>query len=39
MPGLRRVTKDRAVFYFTVDEERRVVRVLAVFFGIIRAKC
>ncbi len=32
-PHLRRVTKDRAVFYFTVDPERRVVRVLAVFFG------
>jgi plasmid stabilization system protein ParE len=33
LPGLRSVTKDRAVFYFTVDEEARVVRVLAVFFG------
>lgn len=33
MPGLRSVTKDRAVFYFTVDENARVVRVLAVFFG------
>jgi toxin ParE1/3/4 len=33
MPGLRSVTKDRAVFYFTVDDEARVVRVLAVFFG------
>ena len=32
-PHLRRVTKDRAVFYFTVNTERRVVRVLAVFFG------
>jgi plasmid stabilization system protein ParE len=31
--GLRSVTKDRAVFYFRVDDERRVVRVLAVFFG------
>ena len=30
MPGLRTVTKDRAIFYFLVDEE---VRVLAVFFG------
>ena len=33
MPGLRSVTKDRAVFYFIIDEEARVVRVLAVFFG------
>jgi plasmid stabilization system protein ParE len=33
IPGLRNVTKDRAVFYFTVDDEARVVRVLAVFFG------
>ena len=33
LPGLRSVTKDRAVFYFDVDDERRVVHVLAVFFG------
>lgn len=33
MSGLRSVTKDRAIFYFTVDEGARVVRVLAVFFG------
>jgi len=33
MPGLRSVTKGRAIFYFTVDDEARVVRVLAVFFG------
>jgi toxin ParE1/3/4 len=32
-PGLRSVTKDRAIFYFSVDEEKRVVRVLAAFFG------
>jgi plasmid stabilization system protein ParE len=32
-PGLRSVTKDRAIFYFTVDDDARVVRVLAVFFG------
>lgn len=32
-PGLRSVTKDRAIFYFDVDDDRRVVRVLAVFFG------
>lgn len=33
MPGLRHVTKDRAIFYFTVDDDARLVRVLAVFFG------
>lgn len=32
-PSLRHVTKDRAVFHFTVDDDARVVRVLAVFFG------
>jgi plasmid stabilization system protein ParE len=32
-PGLRSVTKDSAIFYFDVDDDRRVVRVLAVFFG------
>lgn len=32
-PGLRSVTKDRAIFYFDVDDHRRVVRLLAVFFG------
>ena len=32
-PGLRQVTKRRAVFYFTVDEAAEQVRVLAVFFG------
>ncbi len=32
-PGLRSVTKERAVFYFIVDDEAHVVRVLAVFFG------
>lgn len=32
-PGLRNVTKDRAIFYFEVDDEKREVRVLAVFFG------
>lgn len=32
-PGLRNVTKERAVFYFTVDGEARPVCVLAVFFG------
>lgn len=33
MPGLRNVAKDRAVSYFTVDDDARVVRVLAVFYG------
>ncbi|HRE45091.1 MAG TPA: type II toxin-antitoxin system RelE/ParE family toxin [Terricaulis sp.] len=33
MPGLRNVTKDRAIFYFTVDDDAQLVRVLAVFFG------
>lgn len=33
LPGLRSATKDRAVFYFDVDDERRRIRVLAVFFG------
>lgn len=32
-PGLRNVTKDRAIFYFEADDEKREVRVLAVFFG------
>ena len=33
LPGLRSVTKDDAIFYFDVDDEQRVVTVLAVFFG------
>jgi plasmid stabilization system protein ParE len=33
MPGLRQVTRGRAIFYFLVDEEAGQVRVLAVFFG------
>lgn len=33
MPGLRRVGKERAILYFDIDEDARVVRVLAVFFG------
>jgi toxin ParE1/3/4 len=31
--GVRNVTKERAVLYFEVDDEARVVRVLAVFYG------
>jgi plasmid stabilization system protein ParE len=33
LPGLRSVTKQRAIFYFDVDDDQRLVRVLAVFFG------
>jgi len=33
LPGLRSVTKNRTIFYFDVDDDRRTVRVLAVFFG------
>jgi len=32
-PGLRHVTKNRAIFYFHVDDTIRTVRVIAVFFG------
>jgi plasmid stabilization system protein ParE len=32
-PGLRSVTKDRAVFYYDVDDDRRRIRVAAVFYG------
>ena len=31
--GIRAVTKDRAIFYFTVDDDEKRLRVLAVFFG------
>ena len=33
LPGLRQVTKDRAIFYFLADETAGQVRILAVFFG------
>jgi toxin ParE1/3/4 len=33
LPGLRSVTKDRAIYYFDLDDDARRVRVLAVFFG------
>ena len=33
LPGLRHLTLDRAIYWFAVDEARRTVRVLAVFFG------
>ncbi|WP_226629012.1 type II toxin-antitoxin system RelE/ParE family toxin [Alloyangia pacifica] len=32
-PALRHVTKDRAIFYFDVDDAAEELRVLAVFFG------
>ncbi|MES0827432.1 type II toxin-antitoxin system RelE/ParE family toxin [Ruegeria sp. SCP11] len=31
--GVRNVTKHKAITYFDVDDERKVVRVLAVFYG------
>ena len=33
LPGLRCLTIERATYWFDIDEERRTVRVLAVFFG------
>lgn len=33
LPGLRCITKERAVFYLLIDEEQKSARVLAVFFG------
>ena len=33
LPGLRHLALGRAVYRFDVDESRRTVRVLAVFFG------
>ena len=32
-PGLRQVTRNRAVFHFELEEDRKELRVLAVFFG------
>lgn len=32
-PGLRVVTKNRAIFYFDLLEDQQLLRVLAVFFG------
>ena len=32
-PELRHVTKNRAIFYFKVDDELQLILVLAVFFG------
>jgi toxin ParE1/3/4 len=33
VPDRRRVTLDRAIFYFVVDEDRQEVLILAIFFG------
>jgi len=33
VPGLRNVTMDRAIFWFDLDDDRRIVRILGVFFG------
>ncbi len=33
LPGLRHLALGRAIYWFDVDEGRRTVRVLAVFFG------
>jgi plasmid stabilization system protein ParE len=32
-PGLRHVTKNRAIFYFQVDDEQQIILVVAVFSG------
>lgn len=29
----RRVTKDRATFYFDLNEDRQIIRLLAIFYG------
>ncbi|MBE0533440.1 MAG: type II toxin-antitoxin system RelE/ParE family toxin [Rhodospirillales bacterium] len=33
VPGLRNVTIDRAIFWFDLDDDHRIVRILGVFFG------
>lgn len=33
LPGLRRVTKNQAIFYFDIDGGEKTLRILAVFFG------
>jgi plasmid stabilization system protein ParE len=33
MPNLRHVTIDQAIYWFLVDEDALIVRVLAIFFG------
>lgn len=32
-PNTRRTTKDRAIFYFDLIEDRQTLRILAIFFG------
>lgn len=32
-PAMRSVTKDRAIFYFELDEQAEELRLLAIFFG------
>lgn len=32
-PSIRRTTKDRAIFYFDLIEDRHIIRILAIFFG------
>lgn len=33
LPGLRQVTKNRAIFYFLTDDPAGLIRILAIFFG------
>jgi plasmid stabilization system protein ParE len=33
VPGLRNVTIDRAIFWFDLNDDHRIVRILGVFFG------
>ena len=33
LPGLRFMVMDRAIYWYTVDERARKIRVLAIFFG------
>lgn len=33
LPGLRQMTIDRAVYWFSLDEARRQIRILAIFLG------
>ncbi len=31
--SIRRVTKDKAIFYFDLIEDRQIIRILAIFYG------
>ena len=33
MPGLRQGTEDKVIFYFTLDEAKARLNVLAIFYG------